>query len=498
MKLKTFLSKITLPLLIVASCCACSRFIEGDVFLDKNANNVRDHGEPVVAGIPFTVTRNNATSKTGITDAEGHFSVTMGINDLDANYCVKVSPEAISDLQTKSFEQNKALKSLETKSEATSDTCPFIVGKPDCTNVNCCDQPLCSDAKACENEADSCTKNSDGDPDCSDADCCDESACSDAVGCKDKSDPNACPKDSGGNPDCHDSRCSAESACNTYSVQPMQACDTTKAAVLTMNLDVPVAMDYSSRIAALDEALVGPISVGDKFGIEISYPASCSFDPYTLPAAFAPVGLAGAFNKSNHELSLDKAILAQPSQVIHQDSPPFGHDKLDTYILRLEAVGTDGVIDGKIKVQPKLTCPDGKQVQASVNIVSFDSESQSDAPAFSINSEISPSCPALGESATFRNFIQAQDATGFSAATYKLSLSDESLLTINSIPSQCEHKGATIECDMSTLHIGTIADFSVNFTMADSVAEPTKITFTSQLDANGESFTAPAIDCNYP
>lgn len=449
-----------------------------------------------MAGIPFTVTRNNATSQSGTTDSEGHFFVTMGINDLDVNYCVKVNPEAISGSDAKALEGSKALKSAETNPDETSKTCPLIVGKPDCNNENCCDHSLCANASVCENKTDSCSKNSDGEPDCSDIDCCDESACSDAADCKKEED--ACPKNSSGNPDCNDSRCSTEAACNTYSVQSLQACDTTKAAVLTMKLDVPVAMDYASRVGKLEESPVGPVSVGDKFGIEISYPASCTFDPYILPAALVPTGLAGSFNKSNHELLLDKAILEQPSQVIHQDSPPFGHDKLDIFVLRLEAISNDGIGDGKVKIQPTLTCPDGKQVRANANIISFGSNPSPATPAFSINSEISPACPALGESATFRSFIQAQDAADFSTATYKLFLSGESHLTINSMPSQCEDKGTTIECNMNTLHLGALADFSINFTMADSIVDPTTITFTSQLEANGEQFSATTIDCNYP
>lgn len=499
MRLKSWLRNLTLPLLflLAASLCACSRYIEGDVFLDKNANNVKDHDEPAIAGIPFTVTRNDATLQTAETDSDGHFFVATGINDVDVNFCVQVRAEDVSAFQAADSETPKALKALEASPEASSEACPFIVGKPDCNNKNCCDNALCAQAAVCEEE-NSCSKKSDGKPDCGDPDCCDDSACSEDSACEEKEDENACPKDKGGNPDCDDSRCSAEAACNTYTVKPMQACDKSKASQLTMKLNVPVAVDYATRVGKLSEVRTGPVAVGDKFGIEITYPSSCAFEPYALPKAFAPIGLGKAFDASNHELLLAKAILEQPSQVMRQDVPTFGHDKLHTYVLRLEVVGEEGQKDGEIKIQPTVSCPDGKKVLAGANVISFSSAAGQPAAPFSLDAGLVPGCPELGEIATLKTLIEAQDPATYANATYTVFLGGESHLTIDSMPSQCLDKGATIECAMDTLHLGTKSEFSIKFKMADSVSEPTTVSFTSQIEADGAQVTDTAILCNYP
>lgn len=495
MKLITLLHKLTLPLLLMASLGACSRYIEGDVFLDKNANNVKDHDEPAIAGMPFTVTRDEATLQTAETDSDGHFLVATSINDVDVNFCVKVRAEDVSAFQAADPETPKALKALEASPEASSEACPLIVGKPDCNNKNCCDNALCADAEVCEEEEDSCSKKSDGKPDCSDPDCCDDSACSEDSACEEE-DEDACPKDKSGNPDCDDSRCSAEAACNTYSVQPMQACDKTKASQLKMRLNVPVAVDYATRVGQLNEVRTGPVAVGDKFGIEITYPSSCSFEPYALPKAFAPIGLGKAFDAATRELRLGEAILAQPSQVIRQDAPPFGHDKLHTYVLRLEVIGEEGQKDGEIKIQPTVSCPDGKKIPASANVVTFSSAPP--AAAFSLDAGLVPGCPELGEIATLKTMIEAQDPATYAAATYTVFLGGESHLTIDSMPSQCQDKGTSIECAMDTLHLGAKSEFSIKFKMAESVADPTTVSFTSQIEADGVQVTDAAILCSYP
>jgi len=498
MKLFSKITQIGIQILLAAALLACSRFIEGDVFLDKNANNIKDQGEPVIAGIPFNVTRNQEAPKTYVTDAEGHFVVATSINEVDINYCVEVTNDNLNAFKATATESAKQLKMLEASPSPSPEACRMIVGKPDCEDVNCCDETFCKDAAICQ-EDDDCAKNSDGKPDCSDADCCDESECDGAEACETDEDANACPKDGSGNPKCDDSRCSSEAYCNTYSVKANQACDTTRLAKLTMTLNVPLSVDYTSRVAELSEAASGPVSVGDKFGIEIIYPSSCRFEAYNLPAALTPIGLGDAFNASTRQLLLDKAIANQPYQVIPQDSPPFGHDQLHTYVLRLEATGIEGVTDGAITIQPALTCPDGKSVNARANRISFkDAPAETNPAAFTVKAALAPECPAFGETAKLTTTIEAQDVAAFSTAVYTLHISGESQMEIDSMPSQCADKGDKIECAMDTLHLNQKSEFSIEYTMKDSVAIPTPMTFTPYLESEGAQFSAETIACQYP
>ncbi|MCE9624242.1 MAG: hypothetical protein K8R69_02125, partial [Deltaproteobacteria bacterium] len=128
-----------LYVLLAASLCGCSRYVEGDVFLDKNANNVRDFGESVVSGMPFTVTRNASALKTGVTDAVGHFLVPVDSTDIGSNYCVQVSSADVAAMYVVPTGDSKALAIVNATPaptpQATADACPTIVGHPDCDNA---------------------------------------------------------------------------------------------------------------------------------------------------------------------------------------------------------------------------------------------------------------------------------------------------------------------------------------------------------------------------
>ncbi|MFO1464262.1 MAG: hypothetical protein U1F66_10845 [bacterium] len=494
MKIKSIFSVAFTWLCIGVSLAACSRYIEGDVFLDKNGNNVKDLGEGVLANIPFTVTVNNAALDSGVSDGGGHFRVPMDLGANDGNYCVQVSSPELQAAEAKSLQAGKALQNAEATPEPTAKVCPNNgLGRPDCSNENCCDNAQCTHASVCE-QKNSCAKTSDGKPDCSDPDCCGESACASASACESKKDDNACPKDKSGNPDCNDSRCSEDAACHTRTVKSMQACDKAKATAMTMVLDVPVALNYSERVAKVKNVVSAPVSVGDKVGVEITYPSSCDFDPYVLPAAFVPVNIGDAYNAATHELFLAKAVAERPSQLINRDSPPFGHDELFTYVLPLKVVGDETLVDSDYTIQPTVTCPDGKKVSASATVIRV-AASQS----FALSSEISPACPALGETATITAEIANHSSRTYSEATYSVTVAGgEGALSLEALPSQCRNKGTEVECDLPALPPDAKTEIAFSYTMASSLAKPTAITFSPKLMVDGVKFSDSAISCNYP
>jgi len=491
MKRKSLLLKAIFPFLVLALLGACSRLIEGDVFLDKNANNVKDAGEEVISGIPFTVTKDNANFKNGTTDPTGHYSIVMANGQTDGNYCVQISDKDIAAIDATRLANSKALQAVAATPEPTSQACPLNgAGRPDCNDKNCCDNALCAEATICKDQAsNACSKTSDGKPDCTDSDCCDQSECSSADACKSKTDANACPKDKSGAAQCSDSRCADDPSCHTLTVKSRQACDKSKSTSMTLTLDVPVAVDYSTRVAKISKTLDAPANAGDKVGIEVTYPSSCTFDPYNLPSAFLPLGLGDAYNATTHELSLSKAVADKPSQLIGQDSPPFGHDALFTYLLVLEVVGDDSLQDSDVTIQPTLTCPDGKKVSASATLIHLKASK-----SYSLSSEISPKCPNVGETATISASVESHAAKGFADAIYTLSIGGESHITLGALPSECKDKGSSIECDLSGF-AGTKADLSFPVTLEDT---PAAFTFSPKLVVDGIQFTDSVISCNNP
>src|SRR5262249_12090837 len=141
---------------------------------------------------------------------------------------------------------------------------------------------------------------------CTDTNCCSEAACNKAAVCKSGTPDNACPKGSDGKPNCNDSRCSGEAACNTRTVKSMQACDTAKASTVKLALDVPIGMDYATRVAKISNVYPTVVVPGDKIAVEITYPSSCDFEPTTLPSVFVPDNLGDAYDATTRELSLAK------------------------------------------------------------------------------------------------------------------------------------------------------------------------------------------------
>lgn len=490
---KLLLSKLFHYSILLLSLSACSRFIEGDVFLDKNGNNLRDAGESVVAGMPFTVMKDNAVFKTGVTDSLGHFSVVLGNSANDGNYCVQVDKEDVAAVKSKDLSAGKALQSESDTPEPTADVCPLNgLGRPDCSNEKCCDNAVCAQAQICkdnnDDDKDECSKDKDGEPDCTDSDCCDESECKDDSACKKEEDKNACPKDKDGAPNCDDSRCEDEPECKTYTVKSGQTCDKIKSTAMVLALDVPVAMDYETRVAKVEKRVSSPAERGDKVGIEITFPSSCTFDPYVLPAAVVPQGLGEAYNVTTRELFLAKAIANIPSQLITRDTAPFGHDALYTYVMSLQVEGDDSLKDSEVTIQPTLTCPDGKKVSASANVISLKASQ-----TYTVAAEISPKCPQVGESATISAKLEAKAEQGFSDAVFTLAIGGESHISLGSIPSFCKNKGESLECDLSSGASGSKAELDFQFTLEE---DSSTVSFSPRLDVAGSQFTDTAIICS--
>lgn len=466
-------SRLLLPFLLLASLCACSRYIEGGVYLDKNGNNIKDFGEPNISGIQYSVTGDGSTVNSGVTDPDGKFLVQLESAKLDVNYCVSVDSAGGLVFPANS-PSGKALEASTSSDEDNSD----------------------SNAE--------CKKLNNGQPDCSDDDCCDFSQCQGATACEKEetpaptTDPDACPKGSDDKPQCSDSRCSDEPACVTLTVKSMQACDKTKSTELTMQLDVPVAMDYSSRISKIEKT-THVAQVGEIIGLEIVYPKSCSFQPFILPKTLQ-VSLGGAYDAVTREVFLVKAIAERPSQLFYNDTPRFGHDELITYLLPVEVIGGGSSGDEELQLQPKLSCPDGKEVLSNLQVIRIKSGSSSpgSSEAYELTSEITGECPELGESGVLLNSIEHTGGEGMAASSYALTISGgANYVTLEDLPEYCQQVGPTVECDLEASNSLTKLGISFNFKISESLPKPSTISFSSKLEVNGATFNDAPVSCTY-
>ena len=113
-------------LFVMVMMASCSGQIAGHVFLDQNANNVRDEGEPALGKIVYNITREDKgiakVIATGITAKDGSFAVSK---EETGYYCVNVSnasPKYLESAGAPTVYKPPVGKALESEQETTQET----------------------------------------------------------------------------------------------------------------------------------------------------------------------------------------------------------------------------------------------------------------------------------------------------------------------------------------------------------------------------------------
>ncbi len=455
---------------------ACSQQIQGKVFLDQNGNNVGDQGELAISGVPYTVTLNDKTYSTGVTQTGGNYSVILDKMNSDGTYCVKV--DSATTLSQKSASLNKpSTPKLLTDDSSSSGVCSMNdQDTPNCNDEDCCDEPECESASVCQQD-----ENDD-----------------------DETDSNVCPTDANNQPDCDDSRCASRSACNQdkRTVKPMEACGEMAKTSLVMNLDVPISVDYSSRIEKIDPATPITAKLGDLIEVDIIYPSSCTFDLYTLPAVFYPEGLKGFYNEITREFSLDQAVTKNISRLRKIDKTPFGHDPLFIYTLYLRIVQEPETGSAEYVMQPSLICPDGQSVKSSAPTIlmgegadALGNEADAD---ISLLSEISPHCPPAGDSATLLTELTNPTSTPLSQVSVKIPLGEGGdFLSLTDFSDECIQKADALECEIGSMPASAKKTIYMDFQMDDTVPVGSSVKLAPEWSVGETVYADTILTCGY-
>jgi hypothetical protein len=296
---------------LLAGTAACSSNLEGEVFLDENGNLKKDEGESLLANIAYNVTLDDESVVTDNTESDGKYSQSISKR---GTYCVKVSSDS---LVQSSGDDSTSASVVVTTSSLTEDE----------------------------------SSSSDTSSDSSDSDSSSESSETTTTTTTTSSDS--------------DSSDSAES------VKSGEACDDVTGTSLELN--VPIAMDYSTAVTSLADPATQNVSRGDTVTLPITFPVSCTFELLSVSLSLTPqVSPSSAYSSTTGQLNLNSVVSASSDLVITQPMA-INQDPLATYdlVVKVDEDGTVG--DTTITITPKVDCPDGTVVTLQNQVIAINS-----------------------------------------------------------------------------------------------------------------------------
>jgi hypothetical protein len=462
---------------------ACTGKLEGYVFLDENGNNTRDDFENNLANLAFTVTKDDEEILDAQTDASGEYSVA---SEGSGTYCVSINDSDLSSTNDDGTTPSVIAATLirdAAQPEAYLQSVRFATTT---TEETVCDDSIDDD--------------SDGDIDCDDSDCSEDTACVESI-CDDELDD-----DDDGDTDCDDSDCSADTACDTSStdsetttdseptVESGSACDDTRGG--TLNLNIPIAKDYSTAVAALlADTSESVVSRSDIVTLSIQYPSSCEFDTgLYLSSSLTPMNVpTEAYDSLTGQLNLNTVVAEATSADLAISEPlSVADDAIGTYSLEL-CVGdvsgsscvSDGSLDSRtVTVEPSVICPDDSVVTLKSHSIEIDSQNDVDVTQSMSGTQ------TYGATITVTTTITNNSSVDYEASQVELVLTSPSYTTSQSYDSSCSNLGQTANCTFDLDASGSVI-LTTSFVLPATLQDNTEFTMSAELTltTNGSSTT---------
>lgn len=407
--------------LIVFILGACGKNLHGEVYLDLNANNQREEDtnvEPFIANLPFTVTKDGIEIASGTTKNDGSFEVEL---DGPGNYCVEVTEGNLTSINADGSEPSLVaglvsnIKPLNLKKQ--------VIGSlPD------------------SQESDSDTTDDDDATDDTDS------------GTDETSDTTNSSTESG--------YVCADSSGNN------------------LELNVPVAKNYTSGISSLENPAEKTVSRGDSLNLAIQYPSSCTFDLIYLPLSVTPTGASDTIYDSVTGLyDFNKAIEAATPTV--SQALAIHHETLSTYTLAL-TINQDGSLQNKnLTITPTVNCPDSETLSLKTHTININSDND-----FEVTQSLSGSV-ALSSTLTVTTTVTNNTTLDFDSEDLELRIQTPVYTQDQSYDSACRNNGNYAICEFS-LAAESSRTFTTTFSMPDSLLDDTTFDSTATLSVQSE------------
>ena len=293
---------------LIFLCISCAGALTGSVFLDENANNLLDKTEKGVSRALFVVRKDGVLMTSGVTDAQGRFSVKLKDSGY---YCVEVDQSATR--------QGQLVWTPKKGADAPANAFQKEAGVPVGTFKG----------------VDSGTGTEDTEEDSSDSDTADDKKEDEK-----EEEPIGKIRERG-----------------VTSINPLKACSDATDFELSMN--VPIRKDYAASITQLPDPVEKIISMGQTVDLQIFYPASCELLPLYFPRELKLAVNSRLYNANANRLQFSTS--GQPKQPV----APAANVKEDAIAMETVPVELRGGIispDAELTVEPKVLCPDGTTI----------------------------------------------------------------------------------------------------------------------------------------
>lgn len=382
---------------------ACSGKLTGRVFLDENGDESHDNGEPYLANLSFTVTKDGSIFAEGETDSDGKFSVSIKEG---ANYCVQVDDNDLSSADI-------VLVSGLVRNQPVKAAPEVLIRSQSITTETDCDDSIDND--------------SDEDVDCADADCDADAACEDDEDTEDDSDDDDTTGDE--------------------VREPGRSCK--ESTSTSVRLTVPVGIDYTvDDLTAEDpeRATVG----SDDVIVRLRYPNACTFNPFTLPEGIEPTDqyTLAAYNETRRRINFNEAIAAalddNPDFLNTQESENFAEDDISTYEFTV-SVDEDLFGTEEVEIQPTMECPDGSTVELKVFTIEVDTDN-----IFLVTNNLTSGTVAEGNQIQVTTSVVNTTGASYEADEVELVFTASSTASFT-LPADagCTPPGTTVTCEFA-------------------------------------------------
>ena len=413
---------------------ACTGTLSGNVFLDKDGDNQQDDDESQVANVTYTVSLDDAELSSEKTDLEGSYYVIL---ETPGTYCIDISDEALMI-------------------SSSASTSPAVIQAKADTAESATLSIEDSETETTSEEADTTT----------DSDDTADDTTTETPASEDTEDTQ-----------------------DTGVVSSGHVCDTPQG--ITLEMDVPIAVDYTSAIKALETPPQRTVSPGDLFTVDVQFPQSCTFKLLYLPSSLTPnlpSSASAAYDAVTGQFNFNTAIAA--AGTLPTSTPlAINSDPLKTYSLALTVDSDIASLESQnVSIAPSVVCPNAATVALKSHSIEINSDGAFEVEQ-SMTSDTDP--VSYGSKITITTVVRNETEVNYDAEHLDLTITTTNVTAMTALnTTQCSSKGQAVACSFA-LAGGSAVTLTNTYFLPETLENTTTFTTTAELavESNGTAAT---------